>query len=242
MTEMRNCLRCGCDKPADREHWYFSKHSGPISPCKNCRLQRQRERYKSDPDYRSGVCEYQRKRRRNPTIKASRRDYDKERYLVRKSDPDYKAWRREYAREYNRERYRNDPKVNLDRRVKGALAKSLRSKGARKTSPKADLLGWTIDELINHLEPLFEQGMSWQNMEDWHIDHIIPLSSIMYTSADDPMFKIAWSLGNLAPLWAKDNQEKLANINWTLPAHYSNPRLRAMYDYRDTSLVLKDAA
>lgn len=259
MTEpvLKHCRKCGCDKPADREHWYFDRGK-PGTPCKSCRKksqrhryqndpdfssrvrQRERERYRSDPAHRASVCEYQRQRRRDPAAKAARREFDKKRDQERLRDPNFKAWRREYLNEYSRNRYKSDPKINLDRRVGSAVRKALKKRGLSKTLSKGEILGWTIDELVVHLEALFEPGMSWENTDDWHIDHIIPLSAVKYKSQDDPLFKMVWSLSNLAPLWAADNQEKLANIQWTLPDHYKNPKLRALYEDRDYFLTIFD--
>jgi 5-methylcytosine-specific restriction endonuclease McrA len=70
------------------------------------------------------------------------------------------------------------------------------------------LLGYSLPELREHLERQFVRGMSWEKIGDWHIDHILPLSSFTATSADDPEVRRAWALTNLRPLWAKENMQK----------------------------------
>jgi 5-methylcytosine-specific restriction endonuclease McrA len=52
--------------------------------------------------------------------------------------------------------------------------------------------------------------MTWDNYahDTWHIDHIVPLSSFLFDTPDDPGFKSAWALANLQPLWAKENMSK----------------------------------
>ena len=67
------------------------------------------------------------------------------------------------------------------------------------------LVGYTAAELRTHIERQFTKGMSWENANEWHIDHIIPLSSFRFSSASDPEFRAAWALTNLRPLWAKEN-------------------------------------
>jgi hypothetical protein len=52
--------------------------------------------------------------------------------------------------------------------------------------------------------------MGWHNLPQWHIDHIIPLSSFRFETAHDPEFKAAWALTNLRPIWAVDNLRKHA--------------------------------
>ncbi len=72
---------------------------------------------------------------------------------------------------------------------------------------------WTIggirrDELISHLEQLFKDGMSWGNIDKWHVDHIIPRVMWEYQTTEDSEFKQCWALANLQPLWAEDNVRK----------------------------------
>lgn len=69
-------------------------------------------------------------------------------------------------------------------------------------------LPFTLIELMDHLQNLFRNGMSWQNYGEWHIDHIRPESSFDYQSAHDPQFVECWSLKNLQPLWKLENLKK----------------------------------
>jgi len=70
------------------------------------------------------------------------------------------------------------------------------------------LVGFNLDQLKNHIERKFIKGMSWDNMGDWHIDHIIPIAAFNFETADDSDFRRCWSLKNLQPLWAADNSRK----------------------------------
>lgn len=75
------------------------------------------------------------------------------------------------------------------------------------------LVGYTIDELMGHLEKLFKPGMTWENQgSEWHIDHIIPVSVFNFTTYTDLDFKKCWALSNLRPLWAKENISKGAKL------------------------------
>ena len=69
-------------------------------------------------------------------------------------------------------------------------------------------LGYKPDELKEHLENLFEEGMTWDNYGKWHIDHKIPDSWFSYSSTDDVEFKECWALSNLQPMWAWQNIDK----------------------------------
>ncbi|MEN6623988.1 MAG: HNH endonuclease [Smithella sp.] len=79
------------------------------------------------------------------------------------------------------------------------------SKGGRKWEI---LVGYSVDQLMNHLEKKFKYGMSWNNYGKWHIDHIIPIAAFNFEKPEDLDFKKCWSLKNLQPLWAKENLSK----------------------------------
>lgn len=55
-------------------------------------------------------------------------------------------------------------------------------------------------------------------------------AKVQFDNENDAAFKAAWSLPNLAPLWAFDNNQKHDRLDWVLPATYVNQKLRAMYD------------
>ena len=81
-----------------------------------------------------------------------------------------------------------------------------------KVSNTFKMLGYTPCELKIHFESQFTDGMSWENMSEWHIDHIRPVSSFNFDSTEHPDFKKCWALNNLQPLWAEDNLRK--NDKW----------------------------
>lgn len=70
------------------------------------------------------------------------------------------------------------------------------------------LLGYTVEDLMNHLEKQFSVDMNWANYGKWHIDHIKPVSAFDFNNYSDVDFHRCWALSNLQPLWAKDNISK----------------------------------
>lgn len=70
------------------------------------------------------------------------------------------------------------------------------------------LVGYSIRELMTHMEERFVPGMSWANLGEWHIDHVRPRASFEFAAPDEPQFRECWALSNLQPLWAKDNLRK----------------------------------
>jgi hypothetical protein len=55
-----------------------------------------------------------------------------------------------------------------------------------------------------HIESKFQEGMSWENYGQWHVDHIKPLS--LATTEQKVMELNHYT--NLQPLWAVDNIKK----------------------------------
>lgn len=69
------------------------------------------------------------------------------------------------------------------------------------------LVGYTVHDLMQHLEAQFKPGMNWENQGSyWHIDHIRPKS--WFDQLDPAQFKACWALKNLQPLEAIENIKK----------------------------------
>jgi hypothetical protein len=98
----------------------------------------------------------------------------------------------------------------IKRSMKALLWQKLKNRYANKPGHTFDILGYTVDDLISHLESKFQPGMTWENYgrNGWHIDHVRPDSWFKYSSIHDADFKKSWSLENLQPMWATDNYSK----------------------------------
>jgi hypothetical protein len=86
--------------------------------------------------------------------------------------------------------------------------------GSKKGESYLSRVGYSIEDLIQHLESQFLPGMTWDNYGKygWHIDHIKPDSSFKYENMDDQDFQDCWALSNLQPLWWQDNLIKSNKI------------------------------
>jgi hypothetical protein len=69
-----------------------------------------------------------------------------------------------------------------------------------------DMIGCSPQELREHIESKFIDGMSWENYGTfgWHLDHITPLAS---AKDKEEIIKLN-HYTNLQPLWAIDNLKK----------------------------------
>lgn len=120
----------------------------------------------------------------------------------------YNKLARERRPNYEKEKAAKDPVFNLSRRVRARIREALRDRRMQKSRRAVETVGCGWGELRNHLEALFTDGMSWDNMNLWHVDHIIPLA-LAKTEAD--VIRLS-HFSNLQPLWASDNLRKSARM------------------------------
>lgn len=113
-----------------------------------------------------------------------------------------------YKRDYERNRRREDPKYRLGVRTRTALYTCLKEANVAKYRSTFVLLGYTLEELMVHLEKQFTDGMTWDNYGEWHVDHKIPMTSFNFETTEDREFKLCWCLDNLQPLWGPENLSK----------------------------------
>ena len=105
-----------------------------------------------------------------------------------------------------RERRKNSPTLRISDSVSGQIRQQIKNKNQRTVF---SLLGYSLKDLMNHLEAQFKSNMTWENYGTlWHIDHIIPISWFKFETTDDAEFEKCWSLSNLQPLLASINLSK----------------------------------
>ena len=137
----------------------------------------------------------------------------------RRNEPAFKVKRNRQCREaaarrldknrvYSRELYQNNIQRRLKTLLQVRLRRALLDQNAEKSESTAKSLGCSMKKLSSHFEALFTPGMTWENIGEWHIDHIRPCASFDLT--DPKQKKKCFNYKNLQPLWAKDNLEKSA--------------------------------
>lgn len=125
-----------------------------------------------------------------------------------------KEWRinnRDNIAARKRERYATDPNFKMKMFMRDCVCRTLT---AKKESRTTDLLGYTPDQLRQHIERQFLPGMGWDNRCDWHIDHIIPIAHFFEQGESDP--SVINCLSNLRPVWADMNRKKGAKLETLL--------------------------
>ena len=109
----------------------------------------------------------------------------------------------EQHKDYVSQKYKSDPIFAITMRCRARLYQLLKNGKQDKTF---DLIGCTPNQIKEHLESQFVNGMSWENRHKWHIDHIKPCCSFNLTDPQEQ--RKCFHYTNLQPLWAKDNYKK----------------------------------
>ena len=204
---MKKCSYCQLIKDETEFCKDKSRNDGLNHRCKSCckEIQKgdsykssQKKHYENNKEKHFARCAKWREKNRELLRERFRTRYRKRQteYIVnrRKEDNEFRLY------------------CNFSSNMRMSL-KSIKSNGISKNGKSwEDIVGYTLEDLINHLEPLFQEGMSWDNYGQWHIDHILPISSFNIQEIGDDEFKKCWSLSNLQPLWAIDNIKKQNKI------------------------------
>lgn len=207
------CVDCGEDYP---------KRSGPSVRCIECAdAEGRRNRRAANARYEEKRTE---PRKRNPEERkrANARYAEKHPDAAKIRSAEYYSANREEVNRKSRERnktpkrkafmflwdaqYRAQPKQRIDQRMKTQIRLAIKEQKAGRSWES--IVGYTLDDLCKHLERQFLPGMTWENISEWHIDHIVPRKHHEYECESDKDFKACWALTNLRPLWARENISK----------------------------------
>ena len=221
MKYTKNCPKCGKEMNYSRkdvlrlslkENWLCrscSQKGAKIKPEEKIKRKQKREKiyYEKNKNRLNEIHrEYQKTRRKNSEYIKKQKKYMKE-YNRR---PEVIAKNRIRRNKYNAI-YRKSPLIRTIRSFSASIRLSLKSNNLSKNGRHwEDIVGYTSQQLREHLEKQFQPGMSWKNQgkNGWVLDHIIPREFFKYQSTDDVEFRYCWSLNNLQPLWEIENKKK----------------------------------
>jgi hypothetical protein len=202
--ETKVCTKCNIEK----ELKYFNKMSkvkcGVRSYCRECQSI-QSKKYRIDnkekiKEYNTKWNEENQEYYKKYFEEYNKLNYEKEKERKLKWSRDNK----EYSNNYQKQRKKEDILFRLKTNIRTSVNRYLKYKSKH----TFDIVGCTPQFLKEHLEAQFIDGMTWENRSEWHIDHIIPLSS---AKTEDEVYMLC-HYKNLQPLWAEDNLKKSNKI------------------------------
>ena len=163
-----------------------------------------------------GSKKYYTEEERLEAIKVSKRKYQ-EKY--RKRNPEYnKLWIisnketiRKTSNEYRINKRKTDPLFKFSCDIRSLIGGSFRRRNCKKPIKTEEILGCSIKEFQEYIIVKCPKGITLENfnMYEYHIDHIIPLST---ANSEEEVIKLC-HYTNLQPLWCKDNLMK-SNNEW----------------------------
>lgn len=174
----QTCIKCGETKLLEEFYKKKSSKSGFDTRCKACCIKNAKKRYAENRDER---LEYQRK------YNEANRD--------RKNAN---------TREYNKKKRASDTIFKLKENLRAQVGMALKRGGWKKTTRTQEMLGCDFEFFEKWIRIQFEDGMSWENHGEWHLDHKKPLASAKTKEEVEALFHYS----NYQPLWAFDNLSK----------------------------------
>jgi hypothetical protein len=206
---MKSCSTCKENLPLTSFNKKSQTKDGLSGICKNCiKIISRRDYIKHSDKIKKRVKNF---REVNP-------DYSKDYY---KNNLDYfkkynnntsekrKQWQRDNKTrisETRRIRWEKYPELKLKARLRSYYWFHLKKSKTEKTNSSIKLLGCSIQNFKSYLENKFQNGMSWENHGEWHLDHIKPCAS--FDLSDPVQLGACFHYTNFQPLWAKDNLKK----------------------------------
>lgn len=126
---------------------------------------------------------------------------------IRRQDPESRRRTIQNEKKYRYRMSKESSTYKINYNISRAIRTALR--GTKNGRSWQGLVGCSLQELRDHLERMFSNGMSWENYGSyWHIDHIIPKSLFFYDSPEDEEFLLCWNYTNLKPMMALENIKK----------------------------------
>ena len=99
-----------------------------------------------------------------------------------------------------------DPDGHLSSLIRSRLRQALKNDKELHTF---EYLGAGLDVIKPHLEKTFKEGMTWENIGEWHIDHIVPLKYFengVKPTHEQVIERLHYT--NLQALWRAENITK----------------------------------
>ena len=127
-----------------------------------------------------------------------------EKYKIAKNEYNKTDKMKQWRRAYHKDKRKNDIVFSIKKRIRTLIRSKIMSFGYTKKSSVNEILGCDWEYFVYHIEKQFKKGMNWDNRDQWHLDHIVPLST---AQTEDEVIALNHCT-NIRPEWAKDNLSK----------------------------------
>jgi hypothetical protein len=229
---MKECIKCKVELEVgiNISKSVFNNYDYTCRACRKIETARWKEDNKESlqkygEEYRDANRDKQRERDRlnyqqnKEEIKLRQREYYKthprpKKEVIKKPREKKSSWNERnpgYYVNYHRERKKVDPIYKLIYNTRSLIGGSFKRScngTYRKSIGTEEILGCTLLEFTEHIQNLFQEGMTIYNYGQWELDHKIPISS---AQTEEDIVRLN-HYSNYQPLWKKDNLKKSNKI------------------------------
>ena len=209
---MKQCAKCKQSKSLDQFGKRSAAKDGLHPYCKPCHRESSKQSYHKDIE-RSRARDRGRNEKRKDYLAKKNAEWianNKERHL--QNSRNWHKNNKERVIRRNAARYKalygKDLAYTADRLIRRQVQRIYDAASSKKDISSKEI-GYTTTDFLVHIESLMQEGMSWENYGEWHIDHIKPISVYIKEGITDPI--IINALDNLRPLWKAENLSKGAS-------------------------------
>jgi hypothetical protein len=202
---MKKCTQCKEEKSLDQFRHRSDKKHLLKSICRGCDSAKSKKYRNAHPEVIRAHCKKNHERRKKNLYEWRKKNRERAREISRRwalLNPE----KVKITEKRKIDRYKTDPIYRVSMNMSHQMYNLLkRKKGGRSWK---SLVGYTLEDLRQHIEQQFVDGMSWDNYGEWQVDHIVPKVAFNFEKTEDFDFKRCWALSNLRPMWASDNAAK----------------------------------
>ena len=193
----KECSNCKCVKPIDE--FYFNSKSKTIQElcisCFNDKTISKTHNTGKNEEYRIKINRKETERRKSKS----------------ETNEEYRIKINKKRTERRKRKCKSDPIYKFKQNLRKSIRRVFKNLGVNKPCNTVEITGIDFDGLIKHFEGLFQDGMTWENKNWWHVDHIVPIS--VAQTIDEAKYLNHYT--NLRPIWSSDNIKKSNTIDET---------------------------
>lgn len=207
---MKTCRKCNIPKDLKEFGKRSKEKDGLHYNCKSCN----KEIDIQNKDNREIYNKQHYKDNRDIKLSKSKKYNEQNRDIIKIYSQNYEnnPINKNKRNKRRRERYKNDISFRITCNLRTYFYNILKNKNISKSNSIIELTGCSINNFINHIESLFQYGMSWDNYgKVWEYDHHLPISSFNITKLEDQQECFYYI--NIKPRFKTSDIAKLFNSN-----------------------------
>ena len=201
LTKTKSCCHCKLELNVSCFNICKTSKSGYSSKCKECYSKTRSKTKKTvipNTNIKFKICIRCKTNKDTSNFEITSKTNDNYFPYCKECTPE-KTWTKEKQKESEkkyvsknidkiREKWKKQGK-KINKRVRDSLnhriSEALQTQNLTKRNTTFNYVGCSRDELKKWFEYIFEDGMSWDNYGEWHIDHVVPCASFDLTKEDD---------------------------------------------------------